>query len=97
MTKCSSTRQYRTRVSQWGWDKNVKPSEMSAIVRKRQHRRVVEAGKGELKFRVRGNEVSVNKIARWMDRNRVPEDQVYIPSSTAGETAIDDMEWKTYL
>jgi len=79
----ATIRQYRTRVSQWGWDKNVKRGEMSAIVRKRQHRKVFETGKGKLKFRIRGNEVPVEKIDRWMCRNGVPEDQAYVPSSTA--------------
>jgi hypothetical protein len=70
---------------------------MKAIVRKRQRRRIVEAGKGELKFRVRGNEVSAEKIDRWMNRNHVPEDEVYSPSSIAGGLVIDSIKHQSCL
>ncbi|KAJ4341733.1 hypothetical protein N0V95_007125 [Ascochyta clinopodiicola] len=43
-------RQYRTRISQWKQDKNVKPQEMQAIVRKRQRRKLLEPNKRELVF-----------------------------------------------
>ncbi|TKA52018.1 hypothetical protein B0A49_12511 [Cryomyces minteri] len=76
-------RQYRTRISQWGLDKNIKPHEMSAVVRKRQRRKLIESQKGELTFTVRGNEVEPQKIDRWMKRNEIPENVVYAPSPAA--------------
>ena len=83
---CQSTcrlRQYRTRISQWKKDKNIKPREMKAIVRKRQHRRLVEGRKAELVFRVRGKEVDAQKIDRWMKRHGISENQLDVPSPTA--------------
>ncbi|KAF2114628.1 hypothetical protein BDV96DRAFT_647324 [Lophiotrema nucula] len=76
-------RQYRTRISQWGLDKNVKPKEMKAIVRKRQQRKLVEHSKAELAFTVRGNTVEPQNIDRWMKRHDVPESFVYSPSLAA--------------
>jgi hypothetical protein len=75
-------RQYRTRISQWGCDKKVKPDEMKAIVRKRQQRRLVE-DKGDLRFTVRGTPVEPQKIQRWMKRNEVSESFLYVPSPAA--------------
>ena len=74
-------------MSQWGLDKNIKPNEMKAIVRKRQQRRLVETNKGELVFKVRGNVVDPDKIDRWMKRNEVPEDMVYASTPAAGKGA----------
>ncbi|KAF2190067.1 hypothetical protein K469DRAFT_682227 [Zopfia rhizophila CBS 207.26] len=65
-------RQYRSRISQWGLDKNIKPKEMKAIVRKRQQRKLVEDHSRELSFTVRGYNVEPEKIDRWMKRNDVP-------------------------
>ncbi|KAH7406458.1 hypothetical protein DE146DRAFT_647548 [Phaeosphaeria sp. MPI-PUGE-AT-0046c] len=76
-------RQYRSRIHQWGGDKNVKTHEMQAIVRKRQKRTLVEKGKGQLVFNVRGNLVEPNKIERWMKRNGVVESALYAPSPGA--------------
>ncbi|CAO2653511.1 Nn.00g029220.m01.CDS01 [Neocucurbitaria sp. VM-36] len=76
-------RQYRLRVSQWGKDKNVKPPEMSAIVRKRQRRKLVEVSKAELAFEVRGVPVEPQKIDRWMKRHEVPESLLYAPIPAA--------------
>ena len=84
-TDFSRLRQYRTRISQWGLDKKVKPKEMEAIVRKRQRRKLVEIEKGELGFRVRGNTVQAEKIDRWMKRNGIAEDDLYAPSPAAGK------------
>ena len=70
-------------MSQWGKDKNVKPQEMRAIVRKRQKRKLVEGTKGELVFDVRGNPVEPQKIDRWMKRHNVPESVLYVPSPAA--------------
>jgi hypothetical protein len=75
-------RQYRSRISQWGLDKNVKSVEMKAIVRKRQQRRLVE-DKGDLRFTVRGTTVEQHKIERWMKLNKVPESFLYVPSPAA--------------
>ncbi|KAF2807249.1 TPR-like protein [Mytilinidion resinicola] len=76
-------RQYRTRISQWNKDKNVKGKEMRAIVRKRQERRLVDVKKGELIFDIRGNKVEPQKIDRWMKRHKVPESFLYAPSPAA--------------
>ncbi|KAJ4329557.1 hypothetical protein N0V87_010753 [Didymella glomerata] len=66
-------RQYRSRISQWGKDKNVKLQEMQAIVRKRQKRKLVETDKGQLVFKVRGSKVEQQKIERWMKRHDVAD------------------------
>ncbi|KAF1967391.1 hypothetical protein BU23DRAFT_437468, partial [Bimuria novae-zelandiae CBS 107.79] len=76
-------RQYRTRISQWGKDKNVKPQEMEAIVRKRQKRKLVETDKRPLVFEVRGGQVEPQKIERWMKRHDVAESFLYAPSPAA--------------
>ncbi|KAF2248169.1 hypothetical protein BU26DRAFT_519899 [Trematosphaeria pertusa] len=76
-------RQYRTRISQWRKDKNVKPQEMKAIVRKRQQRKLVEVDKRGLVFEVRDNEVEPRKIDRWMKRHGIPESLPYAPSPAA--------------
>ena len=76
-------RQYRTRISQWGLDKNIKPQEMKAIIKKRQKRKLVETNKGELSFVVRGNAVDPKKIDRWMKRNKVSESLLYALSPAA--------------
>ncbi|KAH7124434.1 hypothetical protein EDB81DRAFT_664786 [Dactylonectria macrodidyma] len=82
-------RQYRTRITQWGKDKNIKPVEMTAIVRKRQQRKLVEVDKGELNFTVRGSTVESQKIDRWMNRHRVPENLLYAPSPAACKSTCD--------
>ena len=71
------------RISKWHLDKNIKPNEMQAIVRKRQQRKLAEPDKGELRFWVRDQEVKAGKINRWMMRNRIPERNIYIPSPAA--------------
>ncbi|KAH7113304.1 hypothetical protein B0J11DRAFT_572773 [Dendryphion nanum] len=76
-------RQYRTRISQWGKDKNIKPQEMRAIVRKRQQRNLVDVERSELVFEIRGDPVEPQKIDRWMKRNGVPESLLYAPSPAA--------------
>ncbi|KAF3044147.1 hypothetical protein E8E12_010387 [Didymella heteroderae] len=72
-------RQYRSRISKWKLDKNVKPVEMMAIVRKLQERRIANPDKRLLRFQVRKNEVGMDKISRWMKSHRVPDDQLYDP------------------
>ncbi|KAH8723293.1 hypothetical protein GQ44DRAFT_710465 [Phaeosphaeriaceae sp. PMI808] len=86
-------RQYRTRISKWGNDKNVKPQEMGAIVRKRQRRKLVETNKGELIFTVRGNQVEPQKIERWMKRHGVAESFRYSPSPAASTPST--VEYRT--
>jgi hypothetical protein len=71
------------RISQWGKDKNVKTQEMQAIVRKRQRRKLVETGKGQLAFEVRGSKVEPQKIERWMKRHDVVDSALYAPSPAA--------------
>ena len=82
-------RQYRLRISQWGKDKNVKSKEMQAIVRKRQQRKLVEIDKGQLAFEVRGSEVELQKIERWMKRHDVADSFLYAPSPAACKTSRD--------
>ncbi|KAF2490246.1 TPR-like protein [Lophium mytilinum] len=76
-------RQYRTRISQWKKDKNVKTKEMEAIVRKRQKRKFIETEKRELIFEVRGSEVEPHKIDRWMKRHDISESSPYVFSPAA--------------
>ncbi|EWY90059.1 hypothetical protein FOYG_07685 [Fusarium oxysporum NRRL 32931] len=76
-------RQYQSRITKWGKDKNIKKVEMTAIVRKHQQREILETGKRKLCFTVRGREVEADKINRWMDRNNVPRNDLYAPSPAA--------------
>jgi hypothetical protein len=75
-------RQYRSRISQWRLDKNVKPNEMRKIVEKRQQRRLIDTDRRELVFKVRGNVVDPTKIDRFMHRYEIPESALYAPSPT---------------
>ncbi|KAH8724935.1 hypothetical protein GQ44DRAFT_617014 [Phaeosphaeriaceae sp. PMI808] len=74
-------RQYKSRIKRWKLEKNIKSEEMKWIVKKRQRRRLVEAGKRDLRFLVRKNEVNSTKIDRWMRENEVPPDMLYSPKS----------------
>ncbi|PNP80473.1 hypothetical protein FNYG_06072 [Fusarium nygamai] len=76
-------RQYQSRITKWGKDKNIKKAEMTAIVRKHQQREILETGKRKLCFTVRDKEVDAAKIDRWMDRNNVPRNSLYVPSPAA--------------
>ncbi|KAF5633432.1 kinesin light chain 2 [Fusarium sp. NRRL 52700] len=76
-------RQYQSRITKWGKDKNIKKPEMTAIVRKHQQREILETDKRKLCFTVRGREVDAGKINRWMDRNNVPRNDLYAPSPAA--------------
>jgi hypothetical protein len=58
---------------------------MKAIVRKRQHRTLVESDKAELTFKVRGQMVDTEDIERWMRRHDVSKDEPYIQSPEACE------------
>lgn len=87
--KCAHRlRQYRTRITQWGKDKNIKPEEMGAIVRKQQRRKLVEVDKRELEFKVRGCTVETQKIDRWKKRNNVTDSFLYAPSPTACKSGL---------
>lgn len=68
-------------------DKNVKPCEMRAIVRKRQKRKLVDVGRRDLIFEVRGNQVALQKIERWMKSHNVAESSLYLPSPAARKLA----------
>ncbi|KAH7134952.1 hypothetical protein B0J11DRAFT_148585 [Dendryphion nanum] len=70
-------RQYRTRITQWGKDKNIKNTEMKAIVRKNQERKLLHPQKGPLAFEVRDIEVETEKIERWMKRNNIIGSSLY--------------------
>jgi hypothetical protein len=63
LTRDCSQRQYKRRIKDWNLNKNLKKSEMKAMVRKVQARK--ELGK-HTTFRVRGREVDVAKISRWI-------------------------------
>ncbi|KAF5534808.1 kinesin light chain 2 [Fusarium phyllophilum] len=76
-------RQYQSRITKWGKDKNIKKAEMTAIARKHQQREILETDKRKLRFTVRGREVDAGKIDRWMDRNNVPRNDLYAPSPVA--------------
>lgn len=52
-------------------------------MRKRQKRKLVETDKGQLAFEVRGTEVDLHKIERWMKRHDVVDSALYAPSPAA--------------
>jgi hypothetical protein len=81
-------RQYRKRISEWNLDKNIKPQEMQAIVRKQLERKLVEPNKRELVFSVRDNRVDLKKIDRWMKNHKIPENALYHPSPAACKRAL---------
>ncbi|CVK92099.1 uncharacterized protein FMAN_07085 [Fusarium mangiferae] len=83
-------RQYQTRITKWGKDKNIKKSEMTAIARKHQQREILETDKRKLRFTVRGREIDAGKIDRWMDRNNVPRNDLYAPSPAASTPSAVD-------
>ncbi|KAJ3497742.1 hypothetical protein NLG97_g1666 [Lecanicillium saksenae] len=69
----ATLRQYRSRISQWGLDKNVKSKEMDFIARKYHKRRKVTPFKSAYAFRVRGKPVPPAKIRRWIDRTNTQQ------------------------
>lgn len=81
----NSPRQYKSRFDKWGCNKNIKSDEMSAIVRKRQKRKIDEPQKPELVFSVRGSEVKKHKIDRWMKDCAISQNTVFAPSPAAGQ------------
>ncbi|KAF4947303.1 hypothetical protein FGADI_10512 [Fusarium gaditjirri] len=83
-------RQYQSRITKWRKDKNIKKVEMAAIVRKQQQRKILEPDKRNLCFTVRDREVETDKINRWMDRNNVPRNDLYVPSPAASTPSAVD-------
>jgi hypothetical protein len=75
-------KQYKDRIEKWGINvKNFKGSEMKAVVRKKQKRKLDE--QKESGFRIRGREVGSEKIEKFMKRNGIPENSEYWPTSPA--------------
>lgn len=73
-------RQYETTLKEWKLGKYIKHREMAAIVRKMQHRRLVEVDKGDLSFEVRNKPVEMDRIRRWMRTHGVASDDIYVQS-----------------
>lgn len=92
-------RQYRSAVTNWGFDKNIKKNVMQAIVRKRQQRRLVQTNKQDLNFKVHNITVKSDKVDTWMRRNNVPDDTIYAPSPTArmSSTPITYLMFQPFL
>ncbi|KAJ6779294.1 hypothetical protein PWT90_07909 [Aphanocladium album] len=86
----ATLRQYRSRISQWGLDKNVKSKEMDFIARKYYERRRCYPHKSTYTFRVRGKLVPPAKIRRWIERTNAR--QVDSAESDAG-TPSDISYW----
>jgi hypothetical protein len=76
-------RQYKSRISKWKLDKNVKSKEMETIVRKQLQRQFLAPERPALSFSVRHTEVDTVKIQRWMRRHGVPDNAQYLPDTTA--------------
>lgn len=76
-----SERQLKSRLEKWGAVKNIKNAEMKAIVRKQQHRRLVQPEKRDLHFVLRGRHVPQEKIDRFMKREGITDDDLYAPES----------------
>ncbi|OAA56370.1 Transcription factor [Cordyceps fumosorosea ARSEF 2679] len=84
----ATLRQYRSRISQWGLDKNVKTREMDFIARKYYERQAYLASRSPYAFRVRGKAVPLAKIRRWVERtstkrNDVTEARASTPSDVS--------------
>ena len=88
----SPLRQYRSCITRWGKDKNVKFEEMQAIVRKRQQRNIIEPHKRGLVFEVRGNEVDRQKIERWMKRDKESDSFLYAPSPAVCRSVRESLD-----
>ncbi|ATY62605.1 C6 finger domain [Cordyceps militaris] len=65
----ATLRQYRSRISHWGLDKNIKTKEMNFIARKYYQRREGSGSRSMYTFRVRGKIVPPAKIHRWAERS----------------------------
>ncbi|KND88439.1 Vegetative incompatibility protein HET-E-1 [Tolypocladium ophioglossoides CBS 100239] len=89
LTRKRRERQYKSALKRWKVGKNITRSEMKAIVRKQQRRKLAEPEKGELQFKVRGEPVSKGKIHRFMRRDCIPHDATYSPASGASTPDAD--------
>lgn len=78
-----SLRQYKSILKKWNVGKNIKRSEMKAIVRKQVQRKLKESEKHDLKFSVRNQLVPQEKIDRFMRSEQIPRDVPYSPASGA--------------
>jgi hypothetical protein len=76
----ATIRQYENRISKWGFDKKVKPSEMAFIIQRQQQRRAEEPTRRDLRFEVRGVPVTNDKIARAEKRN-LPQPETVLSTS----------------
>ncbi len=68
-----------TKISEWRLDKNVKDSEMRAMIRKASKRKFRE-DKDSL-FRVRGREVEPEKIERFKKRKGLEDEDEMLDAS----------------
>lgn len=80
-------RQYETPLKKWKLGKYIKHREMAAIVRKMQHRTLIEVDKGDLTFEVRNKPVEIERIRRWMRTHDVASDDLYAQSPPARKCA----------
>ena len=69
---------YKTKITQWGLDKKNKKNEIMAVVRKKTQRDNV--GK-ESRFRIRGQDLDLEKIDRYLKRKRLVRDAAEIQSA----------------
>ncbi|KAI1009121.1 hypothetical protein LB504_003111 [Fusarium proliferatum] len=76
-------RQYQTRITKWGKDKNIKKPEMTAIARKHQQREILETDKRKLRFTVRGREVDAEMSLTFSTGGITPVAQSPMASSPA--------------
>ncbi|KAK4451095.1 hypothetical protein QBC34DRAFT_436679 [Podospora aff. communis PSN243] len=86
----ATIRQYENRISKWGFDKKVKPSEMAFIIQRQQQRRAEEPTRRDLKFEVRGVLVTDDKITRAEKRN-LPQPETVLSSSNVRELPIREL------
>jgi hypothetical protein len=77
----NSKRQYKTRITKWKLEKNIKDVEMDAIAQK-QIKRKSQEGK-ESAFRVRSRPVPQYKIRRYTKNKNVTE-SVFLSRSSSG-------------
>ncbi|KAF8850846.1 hypothetical protein BDZ45DRAFT_167732 [Acephala macrosclerotiorum] len=74
----ATAKQYKRKLQLWGLNKNVKGSEMKALVRKQQKRK--EVGKKTV-CRVRGYEIDEARISRYIARKAKQETGSALPGS----------------
>lgn len=68
LTRYCSERSYKARILEWGFEKNIKSTEMKYMARKSRKRKL-EEGK-ETRFRVRSKAVDAKKIVRFIQDHR---------------------------